>query len=796
MSKEKCSHCQLSFEKDALIDDEFGNKFCCNGCKQVFYLLKNEGLDDFYKKLGKNTLNPASNLKEISDETARSIYKNYVKQNSDGFNEIYIIIEGIHCAACIWLNQKVLFNAKGVIEAEINASTNKAKIVWDESEINLAEIFNIIQSIGYNPYPYDPVRSQTRSDAKRRDFYARLLVGIFATMNIMWIAVALYSGYFSGMDESIKDVLHFAEFVLATPVLFYTGNVFLKGAITAVKTKMPNMDLLIFSGATLTYIYSLYAMFSRSGEVYFDSVCMIITFVFIGKYLEVISQKKAVDSLDALSNLVIKEIQVKNGDKFELKSANSVKIGDVILVNSGEMVLIDGKIISGDGSFDYASLSGESIPVFKQNGDEISSGAICLDGRVEYMAQCDFQSSILSKIINLLENASFKKPQIEKTVNKISGYFSLIILSLALLTFLAWFGLDFGFEKALIVAVSVIIVACPCALGLATPVATLVGLSTGLKKGIIYKETKIIESMAKCDTIVFDKTGTLTKAKLKVVNSEFYTKFDINLLANLLKSSNHPVSVAVFEHINHDYKSLNLSEFENIQAKGVSAKFSNTHLRGGSYKFMQELGLKCPNSDMTSYFFAIDDEVVAKFELEDILRDEAKDVVLNLANQGFEIYILSGDNEKVVKKIANELNITNFVANSLPSSKAEFVQNLSKNGKNVIMVGDGINDSVALSVATVGISFGSGASVSVDKSDVILVNENLTKLYEAILISKATLKTIKQNLALSILYNIIAIPLAMLGFIIPLFAALFMSLSSISVVLNSLKIKNIFKGNR
>ena len=796
MAHKKCSHCRQSFDENALFSDELGNKFCCNGCKQVFYLLKENGLDDFYNRLGKNTLN-AAKIREFSKNETQGIYDNFVRKTPDGFNEIFIIIDGIHCTACVWLNEKVLFDTKGIVEASINATTNKAKIVWDESETNLAEIFTKIQSIGYNPYPYDPKTAETRANSQRREFYAKLLVGIFCVMNIMWIAVALYSGYFSGIDAKVKDILHFAEFVLATPVLFYTGSAFYKGAYFAIKNRSANMDLLVATGASIVYTYSIYAMFARSGEVYFDSVAMIITFVFIGKYLEVLSKKQAVDNLDSLSNMALGSVMVKVGDEFIAKNPNEVAIGDEILINLGQKVLIDGEIISGGGSFDYASLNGESIPQSKEKGDSITSGAVCIDGSVIYRASANFSSSVLSKIINLLENASLKKPKIELLANQISAKFSLTILSIAFATLLFWL-FKANLQTAIIVAVSVIIIACPCALGLATPVSTLVGLSTGLKKGIIFKEAKIIETIAKCDCVVFDKTGTLTSGNLQVSEFDMSDDFDKNLLFSLLKSSNHPVSVAVANFLSQKFglkfdEKFALKSVENFPAKGIKAKFENLQILGGNAKFMAQNGIDCQNLGSTEYFFAINNELKAKFKLKDELRKDAKSVIANLQNLGYEIYILSGDNENAVQNVALELGIKDYKFSLLPDEKAEFINSLNSQGKSVIMVGDGVNDAVAFLSAAVGIALGSGADTSIAKSDVVLMRDDLTSLEKTLLIAKKTYKTIRQNLAFSLLYNALTIPLAVCGFIIPLFAALSMSLSSVLVVLNSMRIKNILK---
>ncbi|ALV25168.1 cytochrome oxidase maturation protein, cbb3-type [Campylobacter iguaniorum] len=783
MGKFKCLHCKGEFDDSGIIKDGLGNEFCCNGCKNVYGFLNSNGLGEFYERLGKENHVKAS---VSSFENVDNFYKNYVKSDGE-LSEIYLIIDGIHCSACVWLNEKVLANTAGVTEISINAATNKAQIKWDDSTIKLIEILNLIKSIGYNPVPYDPNKAEARASAKRREFYAKMLVGVFCTMNIMWVAIALYGGYFSGMSKEIKDILHFAEFVLASPVLFYTGSEFFRSAYVGLKNKTVGMDLSVAAGASIAYIYSVYAMLSRNGEVYFDSVAMIITFVFIGKFLEVISKKKAIDSLDSLSSMLVNEVSLKVGNSYELRSVNDVRLGDIIIVRAGERVLIDGVVVAGAGSFDYSSLSGESLPVLLAPKGVITSGAICLDGSLEYEVTTSFEGSMLSKIIALLESASLKKPNIEKMANQISAKFSLTILAFGLLTFLFW-AFSTGVSNAIIIAVSVIIIACPCALSLATPVATLVGLGVGLKKGIVFKEAKIIESLAKCQTIVFDKTGTLSKSKLKVVKATKFDEFDMSLLYSLLSVSTHPISKAVMSSL--DAEIYELKDVQNIVGKGVSARYKNQALKGGSVDFMSGFEF---SSDNSLYCFSIDEKVVAVFELADELRSEAKDVISSLKANKFKVIMLTGDNEKVASKVANELGISEFYHSKDPLQKAAIVKELNDKSP-VVMVGDGINDAVALSSASVGISLGSGAALSVERSDVVLLNDDLNSLKNAILLSKMTLQTVKQNLAFSLVYNAVTVPLAMAGFIIPLFAAISMSLSSIIVVINSAALRVKFKG--
>ena len=787
MSKFKCAHCRGEFEREALIE-RGGELFCCEGCTGVYEILNASGLNEFYERLGKTTLNPAlsaKNAAQKSQEDLAAIYQNYVK-NENGFSKISLIIEGIHCSACVWLNEKVLFAQKGILEVNINSVNNKALIVWDENEINLAQIFALIRSIGYEPYPYDAQAQEHRLAGQRREFYARLLVGIFCTMNIMWLAVAQYGGYFTGMRQDVRSIINFAEFILATPVLFYTGSGFFRGTWAALKNKTQNMDSLIVTGTLSAYIFSIYAMFSRQGEVYFDSVAMIITFVFIGKYLEILSKKKAADTLDNLNSLNLNSVSVKNGDEIALKSAQEVRAGELVVVRAGERVLLDGIAISGAASFDLSSLSGESAPAY------LSS--VCVDGTLVYEVGTVFSESVLARIINLLETAAAKKPRIQALADAISARFSAAITVLALATFAFWFWRTGELSAALIVAISVVVISCPCALGLATPVSTLVALGAGFRRGILFKEARIIESLAKCDTAVFDKTGTLTSGRLKVSKFTHSDKFDASALFSLVSGSDHPVSRAVGEYLRanfRDLKLLELSGFENIAARGVRAKFGGINLAGGSEKFMRELGLYSGEAVRgTSYFFAAEGEITAVFELEESLKEGAKECAAALKNAKMRVAMLTGDNEYAAKRVAEGLGIDETVANALPTDKAVYVEQLSQQGRNVLMVGDGINDAAALALSSVAVCMGSGAAVSIAKSDIVLMRDDPASLAAAVRLARRTYRIVRQNLAFSLVYNAVTIPLAMAGYVAPAVAALSMSLSSVAVVLNAMRARS------
>ena len=791
-NKIACTHCHLEFNEDVMIKD--GEcYFCCNGCQGVYHLLSDEGLNSFYAKAGDVKLSPPTQQYEDSSNfDAPAFYDRFVKTNSDGFSEVSLIIEGIHCSACVWLNEKALHKMDGVIEANINFTNNKAHVIWADNILKLSQIIDMIRAIGYNAYPYDSALQESQANKERKDYYLRMAVAIFASMNIMWIAVAQYAGYFSGISQNVKTVLNVAEWLLSTPVLFYSGWIFFRGAYYGMKTKVVNMDILVATGASLTYLYSIYITINKSGEAYFDSVTMIITFVLIGKFLEVLSKKNVADTLDVIGQHIPSEVNTVVDGNIVACKLNDVKVGDIIVVSSGEKVLLDGEIIKGEGSFDESNLTGESEPIYKNIGDEVISGTVSIDADIEFRASKDFEHSTLSNLVQLLENAIGKKPKIEQLANKLSEYFSTAILLLAFVTFIVWWVWPHDFETAFIVGISVIVIACPCALALATPVASLVGLSLGAKNGILFKEAAQLETMAKVDTLVLDKTGTITEGKPKVVNEIIYEKFDKELLYSLCKSSKHPVSVGIVDYLNgedKDYSTTVFDEFSQLQALGVSAQINGIELLGGNYKLMKANGVEVEyKSDKTLYFFAINKKLVAIYELSDKIKDGAFKLIKELKSKNIETIMLTGDNKNVAFSVAKELEIDKFYYEQTPEDKSKYIAKLHEDKRTVVMVGDGVNDVLALVLADIGIVMGSGSDIAVDIGDVVLLNDSLVSLESAFKISRTTYGLIKQNLGISLVYNGVTIPLAMAGLIIPLIAAISMSVSSLLVVGNSMRI--------
>lgn len=800
-----CKHCAGHFEAEAVIDAN-GNEFCCNGCKNVYAYLKSQGLSEFYSKLKKGEQNLAKpSSKHFDKQSAGSMFSKLLRrdENSPFICELEMLISGIHCPACIWLNEKALSNLEGVLELNISATTSKARVLFDERKTALEEILNLIIAIGYDPKPFNAIKSAKNSLS--REYYARLIVALACSMNIMWVAIAVYSGYFEGLSLGAKKILHFAEFVLASPPVFYTASVFYRSALSSLKLRQISMDVNVSLGILSVYFYSVYAMLSGLPEVYFDSACMLVTFIFAGKFLQTKATQKAARELENISSLFVEQVMsVKNNSRipsiseFKLCDVSEVKSGDFVLLRSGERAMIDGVVLSGEASVDNSSINGESVPVGISKDDALLSGALCAEGSVIYKATSSFQGSFLNKLSKLLSNASFARARIEELANKISSHFGWAILALCVASFVFWSVANISAwsgASAFGIAISVLVIACPCALSLATPIATLVAMGTATKRSIVFKDAKVLETLAKCDIIAFDKTGTLSKANLKVLSEQRFLPFDDEALLALASASTHPISKAVASYILENalspFRQDALENIQNIAGKGISATYKGIKIAGGSAAFVKSLGASLSDDTQDSsseYYFMYDNKLVARFFLDDELREGAKASIKELKKMGLKVLMLSGDKQIVASKVASELGIDESHGELNPEQKALLIKELQKSA-NVIMVGDGINDILALKSANVGIAMGSGASVSVGVSDVVLLRDELKGLVFALRLAKKTFKVIKENLFISLVYNALSIPLAMAGFIIPLFAAISMSFSSLLVVLNSLRLK-------
>lgn len=802
----RCVHCQLEFPQTALFVSCVKGVdcyFCCVGCEQVYRLLHEQGLEDFYNKIHDTTLEPVVGYNDAKMERFASdgFIKKYVKVRDDA-HEIALVLDKIHCAACMWLNEKVLNRAYGILKAHLNYTNHKAVILYDPKSTNPAQILKLIRQIGYDAHPYDPLLQEQHAYKIQRDFYTRMVVAVFCSMNIMWIAVAQYAGYFSGITEDMRFILNIASFCLCVPTLFFSGWIFWRGAFFSLRNGILSMDSLIISGSSIAFVYSIWAS-SVGKETYFESITMIITFVLIGRFLEQRGRKIAVDSFDSLNASIPLHITILRENQRMSITPEEAKIGDIVEVLAGEKIALDGILLSESALCDESMLSGESAPVLKAKNDKIYSGSIVVQAPLHYRITHDIAHSFLLTMFNLVQESLNHKPKIEEQANKLLRSFSLSVLVLATLTFVSWmaYGADISF--AIGVAVSVIIIACPCAFALATPMASVIGIGNALSKKLIFKESRFLESLAQIDTIIFDKTGTLTQNTLTVnhaIGFDMLSCEQRRILHAMLLNNTHPVSKAVESFLEQQYSKEQehacvLKDYEQLLGKGVRARYGSQEFIAGNLALLESYDIAFDDSlkEESRLLFCFarvvesKGELLAVFFIHDNIKDDAQISIKCLRDLGLRLCIASGDRLAPVARVAHELGITEFYAEQTPDKKAELIASLQASGRTILMVGDGINDTIAFATSNVAIAMGSGLDVAISVSDVIALDDSLYSIYEAICISHASLKCIKQNIVLSIVYNALSIPLAMAGFIIPLFAALSMSLSSLLVVGNSLR---------
>lgn len=608
------------------------------------------------------------------------------------------------------------------------------------------------------------------------------------------------------------------QFVLATPVQFIIGFRFYKNSFYALRAKVATMDFLVAVGSTTAYFYSLYIVFFQRPaflygmrNIYFESSTVIITLVLLGKYLEVIAKGKTSKAIKTLMGLKPKSARVLRNDVEVDISIEKLLVGDIVIVRPGEKIPVDGIIIEGNSAVDESMLTGESIPVKKSENDFVTGASLNKNGSFKFQATKVGDETVLSSIIKMVEEAQESKAPIQKIADKICGYFVPFVFLVAFSTFSIWYFIIYQsqlFDIALINAVSVLVVSCPCALGLATPTAIIVGMGNGAQNGVLIRNGEDLEKICKINTIVFDKTGTITVGKPTVTDVIILDKsygYDekkiIHIAAAAEKGSEHPIGEAIYENGKEmiDQQSEVIESFEAIPGKGIQAVVNGKFVLIGTKKLMEENKIEIKNDEeiLNSFqeegkiavFMAIDNKLLSVLALSDKIKDKSKDAVSSLKKMGIEVYILTGDNKKTAFSVANKIGIENVMAEVQPGNKAEVIQKLMDKGKIVGMVGDGINDAPALATANIGFAIGTGTDVAIETGDVILLRDDLSTLPLSIKLSKKTMDKIKQNLLWAFIYNLIGIPIAATGHLNPVLAAAAMGLSSISVLINSLSLK-------
>ncbi len=785
----KCSHCQLEFKESELFKEVINHKelyFCCTGCARVYALLLDLNLESFYDKLNDSTLAPVT----PQDSMSALELEQALEENNKGELILNLLLEKTHCNACLWLNQKVLERLKGVKKVSVNFTTHHLQIVFEKS-LNPKEIIQKIESLGYGAKIYNAKNYALKAQKEQRSYLLTLSVGFFATMNLMFIAIAKYASYGSasygganyggGMDKLMQRNLDLVSLFLSLLVLVVVGRFFIKGAFYGLKNGVLGMDLSVSFGALSAFVYSLYAMLV-SQETYFEASSTILTLVFGSKFLELKARLFANEKCLALESHEIHSVIIVEKDKQIEKHPKDVAIGSVVWVPSGAKIALDGVLLNS-ASVDASLISGEFKPLELGVNDPILGGYVNVGVPFSYQVSATFQNSRLSSLLETLKKSFLEKPLIESSANQIADIFSKAVLFLAFVSFLLWqFGLGGNFEKALMVCISVLVISCPCAFALATPIALVIGVFKNPL--IVFKEALFLETLAKVKKIFIDKTGTLTQKEVLLKEKIIYEEFDERLLKSLLKTREHLAHSAILKLLHGDEVNLEKIEFF---AHGLKASYQNETLLVGSLKFLNAMGvgIKAKESANIMVGFAKNKTLCALFILEERLKANAKEVIQALQNKGLELEILSGDNESSVKECAKKLGISKHHANLTPEDKAQIVS--SYQGV-CAMVGDGNNDALALKQASVSLGFEKSA-LSKSACDILLLEEDLSLLEKAFHNAQKVYQVVLQNIVLSLIYNAILIPVAMLGYINPLIASLSMSASSLLVVLNSLRLK-------
>ncbi|AFH98583.1 putative cation transporting P-type ATPase [Helicobacter pylori Shi417] len=775
----KCSHCQLEFKESELFKEVINHKelyFCCTGCARVYALLSDLNLESFYDKLNDSTLAPVT----PQDSMSALELEQTLEENNKGDFILNLLLEKTHCNACLWLNQKVLERLKGVKKVSVNFTTHHLQIVFDKS-LSPKEIVQKIESLGYGAKIYNAKNYALKAQKEQRSYLLTLSVGFFATMNLMFIAIAKYASYGAGMDKLMQRNLDLVSLFLSLLVLVVVGRFFIKGAFYGLKNGVLGMDLSVSFGALSAFVYSIYAMLV-SQETYFEASSTILTLVFGSKFLELKARLFANEKCLALeSHEIHSVIVVENGKQIE-KHPKDVAIGSVVLVPSGAKIALDGALLN-HASVDASLISGEFKPLELGVNDQILGGYVNVGAPFSYQVSANFQNSRLSSLLETLKKSFLEKPLIESSANKIADIFSKAVLFLAFISFLLWqFGLGGNFGKALMVCISVLVISCPCAFAMATPIALVIGVFKNPL--IVFKEALFLETLAKVKKIFIDKTGTLTQKEVLLKEKIIYEEFDERLLKSLLKVREHLAHSAILKSLDSDEVHLEKIEFF---AHGLKANYHNETLLVGSLKFLNAMGvnIKAKESANIMVGFAKNKTLCALFVLEERLKNNAKEVIQALQNKGLELEILSGDNENSVKECAKKLGISKYHANLTPEDKAQIISSY----KGVCaMIGDGNNDALALKQASVSLGFEKSA-LSKSACDILLLEEDLSLLKKAFDNAQKVYQVVLQNIVLSLIYNAILIPVAMLGYINPLIASLSMSGSSLLVVLNSLRLK-------
>ena len=730
--------------------------------------------------------------------------------------KIILSIEGMTCSACSNGLEKYLNKQDGIKQASVNLVMANASIEYDEKKLNIEQLNEFVKKAGFKSLgEFKEIKIEGKNKKEKVKFIIFTILAIIFMYIAMGHMVNLPT--FSFIDVN-QNPIGYTICLLIFAILFIVyGFDILKNGYKNLIHRTPNMDTLVGIGVLSSFLYSIYSMIliikgdtSSIHNLYFESAAMVIYFVKLGRYLDGLSKDKTKEAIQKLVKIKPESATIKINGKEKKVTIDEVKKGDIVVSKPGERISVDGEITEGKAHLDESFITGESKPVNKGIGEKVIAGSINYDGYIEYKAEKIGKESTISEIVKLVVEASNTKAPIAKIADKVSSFFVPAVILLAILTFIVYLILGYDFASSLIVFVTILVVACPCSLGLATPLAIVVAEGLCASNGILVKKSEILENAQKIDTIVFDKTGTLTYGRLKISEIKNYSDMKkddlLQIIGSIESKSSHPIGKAFTDYLEENkLKKLEVKEFGNVSGYGIIGRVNNQKMIIGNAKILQNFNIENKYEDdekdlakkgNSIVYVVKDNQIIALIGVNDIVRDNAKEVMQKLNENKIETIMLTGDNKETAEKIAQDIGITKVISNVLPAEKTRVIKDLKEENRNVMMCGDGINDSPALATADIGVSVKSGTDIAMDSSDVILTRNNLDSILKLINISKKTIRIIKENLFWAFFYNVLMIPIAMgilrpLGIAInPMIASLAMVISSLTVILNTLRLRS------
>ncbi len=782
-----CKHCAQPVPRS-------GDEFCCPACRVVYETICGAGLGVYYERREMAPARPAAGTDRSRDWMNRpEVAEPYLARLPDGKVRATFVLDGLHCSACCWLVEKAV--GQLCDDARVNYSTSLLTAVWQPETLGVGDVMARVASVGYRATPRAADGTVSDSTPADRTALMRLGVAGFSAGNVMLLAAAMYCGAFSGMEASYLTFFHWISLVLCLPVIAFSAVPFWHGAWAALRHRVVTMDLPIAIGLLTTFLYSVWATLDGKPHVYFDTVAMFVFVLLIGRSLERGSQRRVAGAVERLLALGARTARKQVGDDHVEVDVRSLVPGDVVQVLPGEKVPVDGVVLEGRAWVDEAMLTGEATPVSKAAGATVTGATLCVDGTLHVQATRTGNDTTLSQISHLVEEAQARRAPVQRLADRAAATFILVVLTLSAATYWLWHA--HGVEHALMVAVSVLIVTCPCALGLATPLAVAAACGRAAAQGVLFRGGDVLEALHGATRVVLDKTGTVTDGALEV-QAVFARDRDAALAvaAALELQATHPLARAIVQACERPARATDVTTWPGL---GVEGLVDGRRARLGSETFLRERGLTLPQGlaqdaaaaearGQTVVWLALEDEAAAAFALADRVRADSREVVRWLQARGLRVTLLSGDRPGAVAAVATAVGIEDWRGLVRPEEKARVIRDMQAQGERVVMVGDGINDALALTTADVGMALSNGADVAHAAAGVVMLRPGLRPLQDALTVAGDAFRTLRGNLGVGVVYNLVAIPTAMAGLLVPLAAAVAMPVSSLVVVANSLRL--------